>query len=105
MASGAIVQSTADPQTDLTLRIFSGADADYRLYGDNGTNYDYEKGEYCWIPMHWDDATRTLHFENREGAWTGMPGQCTFTVLVISPDGTSLPQLAYYDGRAQDLYF
>ncbi|MCR5276514.1 MAG: DUF5110 domain-containing protein [Bacteroidales bacterium] len=105
VVSGSCIQSTAEVQTDLTIRIFSGADADYRLYDDNGTDYDYEKGAYSWIPMHWDEAARALHFDASEGSWPGMPEKYTFTVLLVTPDGTSLPQIVSYDGRAQSLYF
>jgi alpha-D-xyloside xylohydrolase len=46
-------QSAANP---IELRVYPGPDADFTLYEDDGLTYDYEKGDYSTIPMHWDDA-------------------------------------------------
>jgi alpha-D-xyloside xylohydrolase len=42
---GEPVESTNEVQRIATLRVYSGADADLDLYQDDGTTYNYEKGE------------------------------------------------------------
>jgi alpha-D-xyloside xylohydrolase len=48
-----------------TLRVYSGADADFDLYKDDGTTYNYEKGNYELTHLHWFNATGKL---SRSGA-------------------------------------
>jgi hypothetical protein len=40
-------------------------DADFDLYNDDGTTYDYEKGQSELTHLHWSDATGKL---SRSGA-------------------------------------
>ena len=62
-------QKPADP---IELRVYSGADGDFTLYEDEGDTYNYEKGKYATIPIHWNDATRTLTIAERKGSFPGM---------------------------------
>src|SRR5439155_6048612 len=55
-------QKPADP---IELRVYPGADGDFTLYEDEGDTYNYEKGKYATIPIHWNDATRTLTIGER----------------------------------------
>ena len=87
-------EKAADP---LELRIYPGADADFRLYEDDGVSYGYEKGAFAVIPFHWDDAFRTLTVDAREGSFPGMPGTRTFLLRVAGTDGTAT---LTYDGRS-----
>ena len=90
------VQSTAQ-QTgkEMTLRIYPGADAQFDLYEDEGTNYNYEQGRYTLIPMRWDDAKRTLTLAARQGSYEGMLTERTFTLTL--PDGTT--KTVTYSGK------
>jgi alpha-D-xyloside xylohydrolase len=60
------------PQDPITLYVYPGADGDFTLYEDDGTTYGYEKGKYSEIPIHWDDATKTLTTGSRSGSFEGM---------------------------------
>ena len=102
--TGELIQSTAETQTDLTIYVFTGADASYCLYEDEGTNYNYEKGRFSRIRMSWDEKNRTFSAEKREGRYKGMPKKRNFTVRVVSPEGTSV-QTAAYDGTQTTLHF
>ena len=64
--------STAKPADPIELRVYPGADGDFTLYEDENDNYDYEKGVYATIPMHWDDAAHTLTIGERKGTFPGM---------------------------------
>ncbi|MBP5488248.1 MAG: DUF5110 domain-containing protein [Bacteroidales bacterium] len=102
--TGAAVESTAELQTDLTLTIFTGSDASYCLYEDEGTNYNYEKGRFSRIGMTWNEYARTFTLAEREGKFKGMPKKRNFTVRIVSPDGVR-QQSAVYDGTSATLYF
>jgi alpha-D-xyloside xylohydrolase len=72
------------PVDPIELRIYPGRDADFVLYEDEGDNYNYESGAFSLIPMHWDDATRTLTIGGRNGFYPGMRTEQTFRVVVVS---------------------
>ena len=102
---GAPVESTAERQTDILLQVIGGQDASYRLYDDNGLNYDYEQGAYSWIPMNWNEAERTLTIGEREGSFEGMPEAYQFTVQVLSKDGNTAPVKVDYNGASVSVKF
>ena len=62
--------------------IFPGADATFRLYEDEGTNYNYEKGSYSTIEFTWDDRKQCLTVGAREGSFEGMNKERTFILHV-----------------------
>lgn len=73
-------QKPADP---IELRIYPGADGDFSLYEDAGDGYAYEQGQHATIPIHWDDAARTLTIGARQGSFPGMPAARTFDVVFV----------------------
>jgi alpha-D-xyloside xylohydrolase len=73
-------EKTADP---IELRIYRGANGDFTLYEDENDNYNYEKGVYATIPLHWDDAARTLTIGDRKGQFPGMLESRTFHVVFV----------------------
>lgn len=99
LVMGNPVQSTAQAQDNIRIIVNTGADADFTLYEDDGTSYGYEKGEFCRIPIHWDDAARTLTIAEREGSFPGMSPKKNFLVMVNGLDGAG-PQPVAYNGSA-----
>ena len=97
---GELVQSTAEVQKDLTINVYSGADATFALYEDDGLTYNYEKGEYSRIPMCWDEASSTFTVGAREGSFPGMVEARTLTVKVVSPAGVRTATIAYNGSEA-----
>lgn len=98
------------PDAPVELRIYSGNDADFKLYEDDGTTYDYEKGDYSWIPLHWDDKTRTLTIGEREGSFSGKANERVFRVVVVGPgrgvgEAISNGHEIRYNGTGQGLQF
>ena len=67
---GAEIESTAAAQKIAKVRVYPGADADFALYSDDGTTYDYEKGKDSITQLHWDDAAHKLTHTGA-GAWSG----------------------------------
>ena len=76
-------QKPADP---LTLYVYTGADGSFTLYEDEGSNYNYEKGEYAVIPITYRESTGELTIGERNGAYPEMLHNRTFHVVWISKD-------------------
>lgn len=98
---GAVIQSTAESQEALTVRVYAGADGSFTLYEDDGVSYDYEKGNYARIPFTYDDATRTFTIGERTGNYPGMIGEREITVCLISPEAPGGKAVKVrYEGKA-----
>ena len=76
------------PDDELTIDVYSGASSSFELYSDEGTNYNYEKGEYSIIPMSYDDVEKTLTLLDRRGSYKGMPESVKITVRYIPKELT-----------------
>jgi len=74
------------PVNPIEVRIYPGADGDFTLYEDEGDTYNYEKGKYATIPLHWNDATQTLTIGERKGSFPGMIADRTFNVVIVGQD-------------------
>ena len=71
------------PQDNIHLFIYMGADGEFSLYEDEGTNYGYEAGRYARIPIRYDEATRTVTIGERQGEFPGMLRERTFTIVPV----------------------
>ncbi len=78
--------SDEKPAELINLYIYQGADGCFKLYEDEGTNYNYEKGKYATIPIQYNDATKTLTIGKRSGSFKGMLKNRRFNVVVVSKD-------------------
>ena len=68
---GPVIEYAGQATDPIELRIYPGADGDFTLYEDEGDSYRYEKGAHATIPIHWDDATRTITLGARKEAFRG----------------------------------
>ena len=91
----------------INLYVYAGQDGQFQLYEDEGTNYNYEKGQYATIDIRYDDATRTVSFDQRQGSFPGMLKQRSFNVVLVSKDAPKPlnldnpeGKLVQYDGTA-----
>ena len=102
-----IQYSDEKPAELINLFVYSGKDADFQLYEDEGTNYNYERGKYATIDIHYSEATRTVTIGQRKGSFNGMLKNRRFNVVLIdketpralkldNPEGT----MVTYSGRA-----
>ena len=73
------------PADAIRLYVYAGADADFTLYEDDGLTYAYEKGAFSTIPIHWDEASRTLTLGDRTGSFPEMLAQRSVHVIVVDP--------------------
>jgi len=82
---GPMVQSTAESEDPLEIRIYSGKDADFLLYEDSGNSYAYEQGARATIRLHWDDRRKTLSIGDRSGTFAGMRMKNTLRIVLVRP--------------------
>jgi len=109
---GPVIEYAGQATDPIELRIYPGADGNFTLYEDEGDSDRYEKGAHATIPIHWDDATRTLSIASRQGSYPGMPSDHTFNVVIVSsghgvgPDATVTPDRAiHYTGSETEAKF
>lgn len=74
-------EKSADP---ITIYVYAGADGNFTLYEDNGLDNRYENGAFSRIPLHWNDAAKTLTIGKRAGTFNGMLKTRTFNAIIVS---------------------
>lgn len=75
-------EKPADP---VRLYIYTGKDASFTLYEDEGTNYNYENKAFSNIPISYNEKNKTLTMGQREGSFKGMLQNRTFEIFVVGP--------------------
>ena len=98
--------SDEKPAELINLYIYSGKDGAFRLYEDEGTNYNYEKGKYATIDIRYDDVAKRVSFSQRKGQFPGMLKTRRFNIVLVTKDNPQPldlenPQgtLVTYDGK------
>lgn len=83
--AGPVVQFTSQ-KTDkpFELMIYDGNDGQFDWYDDEGTNYNYENGEYSIIPIKYDNATKTVILGSREGSFDGINKELKINITLVS---------------------
>ena len=76
-------QNTEEPYTIL---VYAGKDGSFKMYEDEGTNYNYEKGMFATIKMDYSEADQTLTLGACNGRFEGMPKSAQFRVIWVSND-------------------
>ena len=82
----AIEYTDQKPADEILIVVFSGADAHFTLYEDDGVSYGYENGKYATIDFFWDEDARQLHIGGRKGSYPGVLKTRTFRVCVLDPE-------------------
>ena len=81
---GPNIQSTAESKgDDLTLYVYRGADGSFTLYEDEGINYNYEKGRYSMIPIHYNENNGQLVIGARQGEFDGMLKERDIKIIAV----------------------
>jgi alpha-D-xyloside xylohydrolase len=104
---GPDLQYTAEKPADvITLYVYTGADGSFNLYEDEGTNYNYEKGDFSEIPISYNESTKTLTIGDRKGSFNGMLQKRKFNIVWITKENKigidtqrSTGQSVDYSGR------
>jgi alpha-D-xyloside xylohydrolase len=100
-------EKPADP---LTLWVYTGADAAFELYEDDGVSYGYERGAFATIPLRWDEASGVLSVGERTGSFPGMATARELRVVFVSKAAAvghspspSAARSVRYDGRPVEI--
>ncbi|WP_448633366.1 glycoside hydrolase family 31 protein [Pedobacter panaciterrae] len=84
--TGPELQYTSEKPADpITLFVYTGKNASFSLYEDEGTNYNYEKGAFATVDFNYEEKTKTLTVGDRKGSFKGMLENRTFKIVVITP--------------------
>ena len=82
---GPDLQYTSEKPADtLTIYVYTGKDASFKLYEDDDTTYNYEKGSFSNIPINYIEAKKKLVIEERKGNFAGMLVNRTFKIVWVS---------------------
>ena len=108
---GPALQYTGEKPADpITLYVYTGKDAAFTLYEDEGANYNYEKGACTRIVFAYKEADKTLTISAREGRFDGMLRHRVFRIkwvdkanaVPLDPD-TPAAVTVRYDGKKKIL--
>src|SRR5258708_36196805 len=81
--TGPEIQFTSEKPADpITLYVFTGKDAHFELYEDEGTNYNYENEKYSTISFDYLEKRKTLTVSERKGSFEGMLSKRDFQIVV-----------------------
>ncbi len=67
----------------LKIMVYTGQDADFNLYEDEGINYNYEKGDFTKIPLSYNETDQSLTIGNRVGSFTGMANERVLQIYFV----------------------
>ncbi|MES2881940.1 MAG: TIM-barrel domain-containing protein, partial [Bacteroidota bacterium] len=82
---GPALQYTDEKKPDtITLYVYTGKDASFKLYEDENTNYNYEKGAFSNIAFNYSEALKQLTIGKRGGNFPGMLMSRTFRVVWVT---------------------
>jgi alpha-D-xyloside xylohydrolase len=73
-------QATSAP---IELRIYPGANGEFKFYEDENDSYNYEKGASSTFDLKWNDQSRQLTITARKGTFPGMAKQHKFNVVLV----------------------
>lgn len=73
----------------ITITIFDGADGQFEMYEDEGTNYNYEKGKYATILISYDNASKTVTIGDTKGSFNGQLKNRKFNIILQKKGETS----------------
>ena len=87
--TGPDLQYTSEKPADpITVHIYSGQDAAFTLYEDEGTNYNYEKGAFSEIKFSYNEASKSLTISDRKGSFKDMLANRTFQIVFVGKNET-----------------
>jgi alpha-D-xyloside xylohydrolase len=81
---GNVIQNTQTKQDVLEIRIYTGKDASFTLYNDEGDNYNYEKGQHIEIPIIWNEKNQTLVIGNQVGNYKDKIDTYTMNIVWVT---------------------
>lgn len=82
------------------IRVYPGADGEFVVYEDEGTNYQYEKGQFATFGITWKDRKSELTLQPRKGRFPGMNESRMLKIVIMDADGgLSQQKEVVYEGK------
>jgi alpha-D-xyloside xylohydrolase len=78
-----IEYATERPADTIELRVYPGADGQFKLYEDGNDGYQYERGQFAVIPLEWVDARQELVIGAVRGSFPGMLKHRVFRLVLV----------------------
>ena len=91
--------SDEKPAELINLYVYEGADGEFLLYEDEGTNYNYEKGRYATIKITYNDSKKQLTIGEREGEFDQMLKNRRFNIVMVKKDAAQPLDLSNPKGK------
>ena len=76
--------ATQKPASTIELRIYRGADGQFKFYEDENDNYNYEKGQFATFTLNWNDKAHQLTISDTKGTFAGMLQHRTFNIIMVN---------------------
>jgi alpha-glucosidase (family GH31 glycosyl hydrolase) len=86
----------------LSMRVYPGADGTFLMYEDDGTTFNYEKGQFTRLRLDWRDHTRRFRMALAGGSTLIPPAKRRINVEIV-PEG--LGRSVVFDGRPVEVEF
>ena len=94
---GPVKQYTAEPvDGPLTITVYPGADGSFELFEDDGRSFEYRRGGWMGIAMHWSDRDRRLSLALMPGSRMRAP---LVRDVVVRVAGQPATQSVKFSGR------
>ncbi len=106
---GPALQYTDEKKADtITLYVYAGKDGSFKLYEDEGLNYNYEKGQFSTIQLSYNDARKSITIADRAGQFNGMLTKRFFKIKYVTKNTpadlnfeSKAGKLVVYNGKEQ----
>jgi alpha-D-xyloside xylohydrolase len=74
------------PEAPIEVRVYTGKDAEFELYEDEGNSYRYEEGAYAITKLEWSDKDQKLLINEPIGDYQGMIKDREYKQVIIKPN-------------------
>jgi hypothetical protein len=109
---GPFNQYASQSSDPIEVRVYRGEDGAFVLYEDEGTNYNYEQGDFSTIPFEWKESEGKLTLGERKGSFDGMLQNRTFHIVFVRKNygfGIEISEeyqvTVNYDGKEQSITY
>jgi alpha-D-xyloside xylohydrolase len=91
-----VVQHTGErADAPYEIHVYTGADASFILYEDDGDGYAYESGAFATVLLSWRDSMHHFTLAAREGDFPSLVRERDFRIIVHTPQGHRTRNLRY----------
>ncbi len=90
------VETIGEPYS---IYVYTGRDASFVIYEDEGNNYNYEKGCFSLTELQWNEEDRVLTISERKGNFEGCLRKREYRIILIDKTGTREHTVTYNSER------